>query len=79
MLCFIVYLMKYPTVPVKEEYKSQHKFNQKDFFGIEYGSSIPEKKVKQMIRKINHLGYVVNEDIYGPLKNDSVVIVIQVK
>lgn len=79
MLCLIIYLMKYSTVPVQEEYKNQHNLSQNDFFGVKYGSSIPDNKVKQMIKRINHLGYVVNEDIYGPLKNDSVVIVIQVK
>lgn len=63
---------------MEQEYENQAKLNGKDFFGLEYGSPMTDQKLKELVRKMNRLNYVLNEQMYGPLKNNSVVIVIQV-
>lgn len=36
-------------------------------------------EIKQQIAKYNEVQIVLNEDTYGPLQNESVIIVVQVK
>lgn len=38
-----------------------------------------DPRINHQIAKYNHLELVLNEDLFGPLDNDSVVIVVQVR
>lgn len=46
--------------------------------GTEFIRAINISEIKLMITRYNDAQMVLNEDIYGPLQNDSVIIVVQV-
>lgn len=75
MLCFLFYIESISNVP--KIFKKQDSVIKKNYVVLMEKGTPREEKLSHMIKEINNMEFVANNDT--PLTNNSFVIVIQVK